>query len=651
MKFCSLLKWGRLCLACFLAAPVAVQAASYQWGSVDASIDTTLTLGVSMRMEDQSDALIGIANGGSARTVNDDDGNYGYEKGDIISTALKATVDADFRLSGNLGFFSRGTVFYDLEANDAGSRESRLAANNGQGRSRSRGEPELGSRGHNRLDYDFELLDAFFYGDTQLGSKRLSWGIGNMVVSWGESTFIRNGLNVLNPIDVAKFRLPGSQIREALTPLPMLLASLSLSDALSVDVVWQFDWEHIEIDPRGSFFSTNDIVSDDGDNAVVSFGRRQDDNSRPIKDPRTDPDAGGDPANGDAQVWVPRQGDVNPDSETSQAGIALRYYAEEFNATEFGLFYMNYHSRVPLISAYRGATTNALNQAAPLCSENAIDGCRAGYFATYPEDISLWGLSFNTNGPFGTAIQGEVSYRSDAPVQLAGTEVLLSALGVPGATLGSYQLGEEVQGYELTDVMQIQTTVTKAFGPKFGASQWVLLGEVGYQHQDLSDKPFNGPGAGLPSCETAAALGAETQAQVLAAVSNGSCQERVGGGYATSSSWGYRLVTRLDYNNVFGAVNVSPRAVFFHDVDGVSATFNEGAKVVSLGLGFEYLQRWTADIAYTMFSGGRTYSGTDPVAPGTPGTPGVSSQPQSFATSANPSRDRDYLALSISYAF
>ena len=76
-----------------------------------------------------------------------------------------------------------------------------------------------------------------------------------------------------------------------------------------------------------------------------------------------------------------------------------------------------------------------------------------------------------------------------------------------------------------------------------------------------------------------------------------------------------------------------------------------------------YLQRWQADLGYTSFFGGRNYSGTDPVAPGAlanPGAPGAAGmapapgaagQSQSYNTSANPNGDRDFLSLSVSYAF
>jgi hypothetical protein len=99
----------------------------------------------------------------------------------------------------------------------------------------------------------------------------------------------------------------------------------------------------------------------------------------------------------------------------------------------------------------------------------------------------------------------------------------------------------------------------------------------------------------------------------------------------------------MEFNNAIGAATLSPRIAFSHDVEGVSPTFNEDTKAITVGLGYNLRQVWQADLAYTSFYGGRTYSGTDPAMTGT--------QPRTFATSANPLKDRDFLAVSLSYAF
>ena len=53
-------------------------------------------------------------------------------------------------------------------------------------------------------------------------------------------------------------------------------------------------------------------------------------------------------------------------------------------------------------------------------------------------------------------------------------------------------------------------------------------------------------------------------------------------------------------------INLTPTFAWSHDVDGWSpnTNFNEGAKALSIGLGAEYLNRYTANVSYTAFSGG-----------------------------------------------
>lgn len=619
----------------------------FELGPVQGRFDTTVSAGATFRMQDQDDTLIGIANGGTARSVNDDDGNYGFEGGDIVSAVAKATHDLEFTW-GDFGLFSRFSYFYDDVASGADKLENRIGASGLATADRERGQYELGRRGAERLEKEGDLLDLFVYGRFDVVGRPMAVRFGKQVVSWGESTFIQNGINAINPIDVARIRTPGAEVKEALIPTAMLWTSFSITNSLSIEGVWMTEYEKTRIDPRGSFFSTNDFASDDGNKAVVSFGRRNDDNQAFVP-------AEAQASPGAAIAFVGREASPEVEDAEKQFGISLRYFAEALGNTEFGLYYLTLHSRTPLISAVRGSATSAANLAQPTCSANNVAGCRATFFTEFPDNVDLYGISFNTDGPFGIALQGEYSYRPELPLQLSGTEVLLAALGVPG-TIAAAPLptGTEIQGWREIEAHQAQLTMTKAFGPTLGAQQFVMLGEVGVNHLNLPDNGllFNGPGAGLPSCAT--------PAQVLAAVSNGSCQQAVGGGYASQSSWGYRLVNRMDFENVIGPLSISPRLVLAHDVNGVGPNFNKDTKAVTVGFGFNYLQRWQADIGYTAFFGGRTYSGTDPVPPGVDINPdpnvttlstGSTSQSQDFATSANPNKDRDFLAVSLSYAF
>jgi hypothetical protein len=590
------------CCACVglgLALPFAASAFDFDLGEVDGSLDTTLSAGASWRMEKRDDALVCIANGGSSRSCNDDDGNLNYDNGDPISTAIKATHDIELKY-GSAGIFHRLTYFYDFQADED--------------------EDYFGERGRDRLKSELDFLDAFIYFNFKLDGRNASARFGKQVVNWGESTFITNSINSVNPVDLAKLRTPGSEIKEALLPVPMFWGSVSLSQSLSMEALWLWSFQETQLDPRGSYFSTNDFLSDDGDAAYAGGGRRDDQHGTFVLPPTAT-----------SALPIARVGDDRPHPETQQYGVALRYFAEWLNQTEIGLYYLNYHSRVPYFSGNRASVlTNTVTRI-----------LTASYFAEYPENIELYGISFNTDGPLGIALQGEYSYRPNLPVQFAGVEGLLAALRLPNQIDGPMGRNpatapERAQGYDRVHAHQTQMTATKAFGPTLGANQFTMLGEIGWTRLELDDDMlYAGPGTTtLPSCRN--------PAPIIAAVGNGSCQDSRG--FADQSSWGYRIVTRMDFENVVGPVQMSPRLVFSHDVNGVGPAFNEDTKAVTFGVGFNYLQRWQADIGYTAFFDGRNYKGTDPL----PVPPGQSAD---YNTSANPLEDRDFLAVSVSYAF
>lgn len=574
----------------------------FRSGELTGSFDTALSVGVASRVQRRDAALIGIANGGTSRSVNEDNGDLNYDQHDLYAAPLKATHELELKYR-NLGAFFRASYFWD-------------AVNHNKS--------ELGDTGLARVGRDFEFLDAYIHGKFVLGDKTLSVRAGNQVVNWGESTFIPNGINIINPVNLSRLRTPGAELREALLPTTMLWASQELSDKLSVEAFYQLNWKKTRIDPRGTYFSSNDFLSDDADRVHIGFGRRKDERL-----PSTSPLA--DTA---AAVWAPRNPDNSPKDE-GQYGVAARIFLPQFNNTEIGLFHINYHSRIPYATGIRGTVTSNLT-GTPTGTAIGHTGT-ARYLAEYPENIRLWGISFNTSAPGGIALQGEYSYRPNLPVQLSAPELLLAVLGVPNA-IGTFTTGQTITGYRRIKAQQVQLTATKAFGPTLGADDLVTVAEVGYNHLDLpSNMRFNGPGVFLPSLQTSANF-----------ASFGSVQTD---GFATRQSWGYRVLARMDFSNVIPSVTVSPRLAFSHDVNGTGPNFNEGVKAVTFGMGLNFKQNWQADFAYTRFFGGRTYRGTDNPALASPSNPYTATQSTAYASSANPLKDRDFVAASLTYLF
>lgn len=581
-------------LLCGLAAGFSGAAYAVQVDAADisGSFDTTLSYAASMRVGKPDPGLIGIANGGTARSVNGDDGNLNYRRGDFISSLFKIDEEVELHRD-NLSFFARGNYFYDMQA--------------------VQDRQNFGSAGRQRLEHHAKLLDLFISANFNPGGHALNLRVGNQVINWGESTFIPNGLNVINTVDVTRLRQPGAQLKDALLPTPALQVSLSLTQDLSFSGFALLRFDPVILDPRGAYFSTTDFAGDDGDRIVVSYGRRNDGHHVATAPPA------------DAEVYIQRGNNRRP-SRLGQFGTSLHYIVPALGDTELGFYCLRYDSHRPLLSTLKQDVAKA--GAGSSAGNNS-----ARYFLEYPAAINVIGGSFNSSLPYGIALQGEYTYRPNLPIQLPGPDLAQSALGLSSELApnpADIPLGAEIRGYRRVAAHQLQFTLNKLIPHAvLGSDQLLVLGEFGADYLELpAGLKFSGPGVVLPS-----------RAQD-AAGANGSYQHT---GFATRFSWGYRLLGRLRYLDVFHAINLSPQLAYSSDVSGVGPSFNQGAQAVTTSLAFDYLHRWHADLAYTTFFGGRHYSGTD--------TTATASQPLTYSTSANSLRDRDFVAVSISYAF
>lgn len=574
------------------------------WG-VQGNLDSTVSYGAQWRVDQRDPSLIGIANGGTARSVNGDDGDLNYHNGELVSSLLRLNSELQLKYK-NYGFFTRGSYFYDTAV------ATHL--------------DKFGSEGQEKLKARARLLDLFATGNFDIAEHNLNVRLGSQVLNWGESTFIPNGLNTVNSVDVNKLRSPGSELKEALLPTPALSVSVDLTSSLSFSGYGLARFDKVILDPRGAFFSDNDIASEDGDRAVITYGRRKDQHF-----PQTIPGAppGGDPA---ASLYLTRLGDDQPDG-FGQFGTSFRYISSALGDTEFGIYYIRYHSHVPLISFIKQAS------ATPATGFSPFGDGSAHYFLEYPRGINVFGVSFSSQLPGGIAAQGEYSYRPNLPVQLPGTDLVQSSLGLPSEIApnpAAISPGSYIPGYRRVGAHQVQFTLTDTFTHHvLGANQLVTLAEFGADYLDLPDDlRFNGPGVALPSRSQDAAF------------AGGSYQQN---GFATKFSWGYRVVGELSYLDVFHSVNVTPRVVFSHDVTGVGPSFNQETKAATTSFRFDYLERYRAEIGYTAFFGGRNYGGKDN--PALSGAALAAGQPLTYETSANPLRDRDFISLSLSYSF
>ena len=620
-------RWGVICggFAMFSSlATVPAMAGEFELGEFEGSFNSQISLGASWRMSDIEPRLVTPGNApgfGMASTSTADDGDLNFKDGDIFSLILKGIHDLELR-KGDFGVFVRAKYWYDEELAN-GKRPHGNSANlyvPNQPLSDSGFDDFAQASG-------IELLDAFIYNTFYLGENGapLDVRLGRQVISWGESTFIQNGINSVNPIDVSAFRRPGAEIKEGLLPVAMLTFAAGVTDALSIEAFYQLKWEKTVIDGCGTYFSAADVAST-GCDIVTLTAAAPDQFSM---------------ANG---LFITRQLDREPDDD-GQYGIAFRYFAEKLAGSEFGVYYMNYHSRIPYLGGFTSANVSLGGPAGtPFIPGNPLGG-NPQYFAEFPEDIELFGVSVATNFA-GFAVSGEVSYRPDFPVQINSTELLQGAVGeAPWSTVLPRIIaagpGAAASGYDNLPVTQAQVTVIRFIDQVLGASRLSFAAEIGANWVgDLPEQsvqrygrnptygmgyfnPIPLPSPPLPPGQFITC--AEGNALAGVAPPNSNPRNCTTDGYVTDSSWGYRIRAGLTYNDVIAGINLTPSLAWSHDVDGYSpnSNFTEGAKALTVSLGAEYLNRYTGSLAYTAFSGG----------------------------DYNTVEDRDFLSLSVSVSF
>ncbi|MFZ5915266.1 MAG: DUF1302 family protein [Pseudomonadota bacterium] len=415
----SRLVMGGSLFAFFAATAVPANAIEYTFGEISGSIDTVLSAGASIRTSPRDCENLGQANGGcdfrdatgiykSSYGVNGDDGNLNYDQWDVFSGAVKATSEmaATWR---NFNAFVRGTAFVDPVADNTDFRE-------------------LESAQRSEVSQNAKLLDYFVGGNFEVGGMPLDVRIGNQVISWGESTFIQNGLNVINPIDVSATRKPGSEVKEFFTPILAAKASIGLPNNFSLEGFYQFKADNIVPDPSGTYFSSADIVgrgsqplrsgiSDFGDDArynpfAISAGLDADriwNTPQGVNVP---------------SVSIERENDVNAD-DGGEFGFALRYFAEELNnGTEFGMYFLNYHSRLPIVN---------ISMSNPAVARSI----GSGFLATPPGTPATQAYGGVPGAGFG-ATPGPLRLASDAFDVLQNA---CNALAPTGAALAARGLG------------------------------------------------------------------------------------------------------------------------------------------------------------------------------------------------------------------
>lgn len=344
-------------------------------------------------------------------SINSDDGRLNFDQGDIISAPLGATLEFEAR-QGNIQAFLRTNMYWDAALMDEGSFE--------------RG--GLTDKGESNAGREFNVLDAFVTVDGDAAGMPYMVRVGRQVINWGENTFIPGGNSSFNPIDVAALRRPGAEIKDALLPVEAIYGSLAVTENITLEAYYG-GWDEYKLDAGGTMFAPSDtfrLGTQNGNGGQYFVGGGADSGPSFACDTAGLTTAGmgtsaAISAAMQATTWdyctaspnidvlspwttgrseqerilagdLGIQAGSNDDGDEAY-GIALRWYAENFNSTEFGLYFQKADSRLPYISYQTGP---ALINGGAIGGKSSAIGRGSGA-AGLGGLVSALGVAYNPN--------------------------------------------------------------------------------------------------------------------------------------------------------------------------------------------------------------------------------------------------------------
>ena len=306
----------------------------------------------------------------NAAAANDGDNNFA--KHALTANRLSALFESKLT-KGESGLVLSGSTFYDDVYHNLNDNPGITVSKPGQANEFTSAAKRYHG-GYSRI-LDAYAFTAFDFGDASRATIRF----GRQAVNWGEAVFFPNIAQAQAPFDGTKTGVPGTETKDVILPEDQIAASIEITPRWTLLGQVQFGFHETIAPAPGSFLSASDGVGPGGTCIGVYNG-------------------------GNTCLGFSRRSDIKPD-RWGQWGIGTRFRVTD--ATEVGLYYLNYNDRTPL----------------PIIQPEPPTFRVGSYQVRYFDDVKLLGGTVSTT--FGnTSAYGELSYRKDVPL-------LMGALATP----------------------------------------------------------------------------------------------------------------------------------------------------------------------------------------------------------------------------
>jgi hypothetical protein len=243
------LKLLTLVLANIGALPYA-QAMSLDVGeNWDTSLNTTVQYTMGWRTQGRNS---GIANNPSY-----DEGEYKFDKGDMVTNRISALVELQGVYNQNMGYRFSGAAWKDFAYDDHVETNPAFAGTSSYRNDRySSTTKKYHMRGA-------ELLDAFVFYNTDVGETPVYLKAGRFTQYWGNAFFFgfSNIGYAQHPIDFQKsFSAPGTEVKELFLPRGQVMATADLTPELSVTAQYFLEFRQNRFPEGGTYLGPFDFL-------------------------------------------------------------------------------------------------------------------------------------------------------------------------------------------------------------------------------------------------------------------------------------------------------------------------------------------------------------------------------------------------------
>jgi hypothetical protein len=208
--------------------------------------DNTFKLNVMARVAEQDDDVVTPQAGAGWFLADDSDLSVDRSGLGLVSTRFDVLSEMDVIWKESFGFRVSGSAWYDPQYDDdnndhPGNRRLTWASPS----------TPVGEYNHEAEDMHYaggELLDAFAFGNIDIGETTLGVRVGRHTIYWGQALATNGALHGIGgsmaPVDFNKaLAVPGSEAKELFMPTGKISSVWQLTDNLTLNAFWS--WEHM----------------------------------------------------------------------------------------------------------------------------------------------------------------------------------------------------------------------------------------------------------------------------------------------------------------------------------------------------------------------------------------------------------------------